>query len=492
MLKRCMILIMAFVMIALPAMGENTYPGYIYDAWGKSVPAPDSYLPAEVINGVAQTGKAFKSPADVFVHNEEFIYISDAGNGRIVVLDQNFAFVREVNKFFLPDGGEVKFKNPSGIFVDEKDQLYICLPDEGRVVVLDQEDKLVREYGRPDSDLLEENAEFKPDKVLANQLGTVFILPKGMYLGAVMYDRTGKFLGFYGANNVTVSVAVMIDYMWKQLLSQQQVNNMARYVPVQYASFDIDQENFIYTCTNESSNTYNEISKLNSLGDNVLISYTRNVRSQTGNYGDLERGYYMGQTQDTRFIDLAIHDNGMLYALDRTRGRVFVYDQESHLLSVFGGAGYQEGTFQNAIAIDTLGQKVLVLDKDKASMTVFERTEYGELVESAVLLYIDGLYQEAWKLWEEVAQRNVNCELAYIGIGKALYEEGRYQEAMHYFKLGYDREGYSRAFNEYRMETARNLLPYVFTVLLVGGAGLVIFTKIRKYRAIREGRREEE
>ncbi len=485
-MKRCLICLTLFALLFSRASAEGSYTSYIQDAWGDSVPAPDSYLPVRALNGLKETGKRFTKPSDVFVRDDEIIYLSDSGNNRVVVMDGELGFVREITGFTDSSGALVSLKNPTGLFADGQGLLYICLPDEGRVIVLNEQDCLVAEYGRPDSDLLEENAEFKPDKVLANRLGTVFILPKGMYLGAVMYDRQGNFLGFYGANDVAVSVGVMMDYMWKQILSQEQVGSMARYVPVQFASFDIDGENFIYTCTNEN-NTYREISKLNSLGDNVLISHTRNVVSQTGNYGDIERGYYMGQTQDSRFVDLCVHENGIFYALDRTRGRVFVYDPESHLLCVFGGTGYQTGVFQSPAAIDTIGQTVLVLDADTGLLTAFERTEYGELVESAVLRYIDGRYGDARALWEEVARRNVNCELAYIGIGKALYEEGDYVDAMHYFELGYDREGYSRAWDEYRKQTGRDVLPAVFTSVAALALALAAFAAVRR----RKGRRDE-
>ena len=486
MLKRILIFLLA--LCCCGSALADTYQGYNYDAWGDSVPAPQSYLPIRSIT-LNDTGKALKNPSDVFVWQEKLVYISDSGNNRIVVLDDQFSLVKEISAYESGEGS-IPLTNPAGIFVDGAGLLYVCLPDEGRVVVLDGNNTLVREYGRPESDLLEDTTVYKPNKVIANQLGTVFVLPQGMYLGAVMYDSQGKFLGFYGANDVVVTVDVMMDYLWKQILTQEQVSSMARYVPVQYASFDIDENNFIYTCTNESNNTYSEISKLNSMGDNVLIAYTRNVTSQTNDFGDLERATYLGQMQDSRFVDLAIHDNEILYALDRTRGRVFVYDQESHLLSVFGGSGDQLGTFDYPIAIDTIGQTVMVLDHEKSCLTLFERTHYGELVESAVLLYMDGLYADARELWEQVALYNVNCELAYTGIGKALYEEGRYKEAMHYFKLGYDREGYSRAFDEYRMEVARGVFPVVCTALVIGGAALMIFAKLRRSRAIKTGRRD--
>ncbi len=487
-MRKCVVLILLILLAAQSvAQADSVYVGFIYDAWSTGVPAPNSYLPAHVINGVAESGGNFRNLSDVYVYNDERVFLSDAGNNRIVVLDADLALVRVITQYIDAEGQNCKLANPAGLFMDREGLLYVCLPDEESVIVLDEEDRLVRTYCRPDTDLLDETAAFRPFKVIANQLGTVFVLPKGLYLGAVMYDAVGNFLGFYGANKVTPTLDVIIDYQWKQLLTQEQVNSMARYVPIQYASFDIDGENFVYTCTNDSTAS-REISKLNALGSNVMVNYVRNQTWQTGNYGDMARGYYMGQIQDSSFVDICVRDNGLFFVLDHTRGRIFEYDQESHLICVFGGPGYQEGTFLNAVSIDTLGERVLVLDADKGTVTVFEKTDYGALVEEAVLLYNDGLYEEARVLWEEIARRNINCELAYIGIGKALYEQGEYKEAMHYFKLGYDREGYSKAYEEYRKIVARQVMPYVLTVALAGGLLAIGYAKVCRAHGKKGGR----
>lgn len=99
-----------------------------------------------------------------------------------------------------------------------------------------------------------------------NRSGTVFVLVEGFYLGALVYDTQGNFQSYFGSNRVEVTVRVLMDYLWKKLLSQEQKDKMARYVPVQYANFDIDGENFTYTCTQTTKTSLNEIRKLNTLG----------------------------------------------------------------------------------------------------------------------------------------------------------------------------------------------------------------------------------
>ena len=101
-------------------------------------------------------------------------------------------------------------------------------------------------------------------------------------------------------------------------------------------------------------------------------------------------------------------------------------------------------------------------------------------------MYSDGLYQQARDIWEKVLEQNVNCELAYTGIGKALYEEGAFREAMTYLKLGYDREAYSQAFRDYRMALVRRYAPYILTGILVLALIAWIWRRAARYLSCRK------
>lgn len=466
------------------AQAAIPYDGYVYDAWGNSVPAPVNYVPVRAVSGLELTGTALKNPADVFVSAEGLVYLSDRGNNRILILGSDLSLLTVMDTIILEDGTTEPLSGPAGLFVDENGQIYVCQPDEGRVALLDRDGRLIRSFTRPESNLMGDGIVYAPSSVLVNTLGTVFVLVDGLYLGAVLYDRDARFLGFYGANEVNVTGALLADRLWKSLLTQEQAQKMTRYVPVQFSGFDIDEDQFIYTCTNQTYSTYGEISKLNALGDDVLVPYTANLASSTGDYGDLERAMYMGQMIDTRFIDLCVTEDGLIFALDRSQCRIFEYDREGRLLGIFGAQGSQLGAFKSVQAIDTLGSQVLVLDPTAGLLTAFEPSEYGALMEQAVSLYNDGLYAQARLVWEEVLARNVNCELAWVAIGKALYEEEDYAQAMVCFERGYDRVNYSRAFKEYRMQTARVYLPYGLTALAVGIVVLNLWRKWRKRRRL--------
>ena len=476
---------MLAVLLAFPltALAEELpYVSYTYNAWDESVPSPAGYEPVAVYTGEDLGVGMLKAPSDIFVDAQGKIYLSDTGNNRVLVLDKTMALLRTVDKV-VQNGEERELQSPAGLFVDNQGLLYICESTGGRVVAIDDENQVQATYLRPETDLISENLDFIPSKVLVNRLGMVYVIVDGFYMGALAYNKDGSFKSFYGSNRVEVTLEVLINSFWKSLFSQEQKSKLARYVPIQYTNFDLDSEGFIYTCTQTTKTSLDEIKKLNSQGINVLTVAKRNT-GVTGDYGDLEKGWLNAKKVDSQFVDICVDERGFIYALDYTRGRVFQYDQESRLLQIFGSSGDQEGTFNTPVAIDSVGDRLLLLDSNKCRVTVFEPTIFGSLVEEAVLLYNDGRYSDAKELWTKVLERNVHYEIAYDGIGKALFEEGNYIQAMEAFRYACNRENYSDAFKEYRAAFIRNAFPWLVGGLAVLFIGIWILLKIRKRRPV--------
>ena len=467
------------------AAEELPYQSYTYNAWDQSVPSPAGYAPVEVYIGDDMGAGALKTPSDLYVAADGAIYLSDSGNNRVLVLDETMKAVRTIATV-VQDGQERALQSPAGLFVDKQGLLYICESAAGRVIAIDRENRVQTTFLRPQSELVSDSLDFTPNKVLVNRLGTVYVLVDGFYMGALAYNQEGEFTGFFGSNRVEVTLEVIINDFWKSIFSQEQKDKMARYVPIQYTNFDLDDEGFVYTCTQTTKTSLDEIKKLNSQGLNVLTISKRNT-GVVGDYGDLEKGWLNAKRVDSQFVDICVDGRGFIYALDYTRGRIFQYDQESRLLQVFGSTGGQEGTFNTPVAIDTFGDKLLVLDSTKCRLTVFEPTGFGTLVEEAVLLYNDGRYAEAKSLWSQVLEKNVNYEIAYDGIGKAYFEEGNYAQAMEAFRYAYNRENYSDAFEEQRSAFIRVAFPWVALGLFFLSLSLWAVVKLRRRRPATEG-----
>ena len=74
------------------------------------------------------------------------------------------------------------------------------------------------------------------------------------------------------------------------------------------------------------------------------------------------------------------------------------------------------------------------------------------MILAAIRLHSIGEYQRSAEQWAEVLKLNANYDLAYTGIGRAKMQQELYAEAMENFRLGNDREGYSKAYSYYRKE----------------------------------------
>ena len=454
------------------------YDGYTYDAWDNEASAPVGYTADEIIDGKSLgTGKLNK-PSDIYVDSEGTLYISDTENNRLIIAADDFKNVSIIDTVVM-NGQKTPLETPGGLFVNAAGEIFITQKQRHRVLCIDTLGNVKSCYERPESALLDDTFEFLPVKVIQSNNGTVFVLSEGYYYGALTYDTSGEFVGFYGSNKVDVTFQVLADYAWKKFLSKEQKSKMARYVPIAYSSFDIDSDNFIYTCTQTTKNSKNELRKLNTNGNDVIKLYKKNVSSTSGDYGDLKKSFIMGKSTDTQFIDICVSDGGIINGLDLSRGRIFQYDTEGRLLNIFGGSGTEAGLFRTAAAIDDRGETFLVLDSEKGSVTVFVPTDYTKLLLKAVSLYKDGLYSQAKPLWEQLIKLDSGCETAYVGLGKALYAEGNYKASMKAAKKGYDREGYSLAFKAQREKDVRKAFPIVASVLFVALLGVSGYIFVR-------------
>lgn len=486
MMKRILAAALVLLCLMQGALAEEApYAGYLYNSWGEAAECPNIFLPdGEYLPVDMGLESPLKNPSDLYADEKTgLFYIADTGNNRIVVLDASLRFVREVTTY-QENGQAVAFRSPKGVSMDMDGNLLVADTGNSCAVRIRQDGTLLHRYTQPESALYPQEILFQPVKVASDLENNVYALVPSVYQGIVLFSQEGEFLNFYGGNTVNVTSALLLDYYWKKILSQEQAEKMARYVPINYLSLDMSDDGYMYV-TLYSDSTKRQIKKLNALGKNILRVETEDKAK----YGDLDVLYLNGTKTDTQLADIAVDQDGFIYALDSSRGRVFLYSQSSDSLGVFGGSGRQTGLFSSACAIDTLAGRVYVLDSVRGSVTCFSSTAYGASMMQAVRLYEQGMYAESEALWEELLRQNQFQELAYDGIAKALLARGEYARSLPYFEKANDTYWYSKAFNEYRVEAVRAAMPTVFAVAVVLIAALIVVKKLLRKRGKREEKR---
>ena len=132
-------------------------------------------------------------------------------------------------------------------------------------------------------------------------------------------------------------------------------------------------------------------------------------------------------------------------------------------------SGQQIGSLTSIAAITYQEDLLLILDKTNANITVYQRTEYGDILAEAIANQNAQLYDDAIEDWTEILKRNSNFDAAYIGIGNALYRGGKYEESLAYYRAAYDTSNYSKSYQEIRKEW---ISKWIITIPL--GIGVLV------------------
>lgn len=466
--KRLVAVLMALCLLlcSMPAFAD-----YRYDEFNRTIPAQASFTALANYNGRQLGIGQLKQPSDLYVDDQtRQIYILDAGNSRIVVMNDDFELVRVIESV-QTDGKAENLTGATGIFVDAQGLLYIADGPNQRVLVADQDGLVQRVITRPTNGLLSDSINFIPRNVIIDGIGIMYIISQNSTQGAFMLDKQGEFLGFYGRNEMNLTADILYQALLREFATEKQRAGMSNFIPVEFANFDIDQEGFIYTVTSyaDSPKSFDMIRKLNPLGDNILTNLYRS-------WGDEPEANGVFRTS---YCDVVVDDSGFIYALDSYNGRIFQYDSEGYQISIFGGKGNQIGYFTSAAAIETLDHHIIVLDKMKANITVFEETHFGSLLREGMTQFNQGNLKESVSYFEELIRMDANFFFAYYALAEAYYEQGNYEMAEKYAKLTPEaQEIYSEAKKELRNEWLRDHFALIFFVIIAACLLVAFISKV--------------
>ena len=463
-------LCLAVLLLCAAPAAAAPYRSYIYINGNNGVidaAAPTAYVPAAVYDA-DNLDTNLSAPEDICLDDEGNFYILDSGTGFI------HSYTPEWEKRFTIFGyleagqqNPTALQKPQGICI-WNDTLYVAETDAGRIDKFDiRTRQLVGFLDQPESDLFDEGFSFRPKKVEVDNTGRIFVVAENVNQGLMELNQQGDFVGFVGSNEV---VASPFEVLFRMFLTEKQIQGRISFVPVEYTNISLDPSGFIYAVTAVSAvNT--PIRRLNPAGEDILVRNPVNGVNQVS--GDLLYNEYDSSAAigPSSFVDIAVNDQGIYFALDNNRGRVFAYDEDGNMLFEFGANNtYQVGTFIQPSALEIVGDTVYVLDRERKCLTAFQPTDYAATIMEATRSYTAGDYETSRLQWESLLKRNCNFDLAFVKAGFCLYRLGEYQQAMEYFELANARQYYTKALVKYRT----GLLAEHFTLLTVSLAAAVV------------------
>ena len=507
-LSKILILVIALVMAfgSISVFAFESYDTYTYSIDGEPLHSPTAYSAERSVDsrGMGLGSTKLSQANDVFADYLGNIYITDKGNNRIVILDGEQYVVKDIISEYIDENNEKKTLNkPTGVFVTDptktktgETQAYIYICDQGnkQIVVFDESLNYVKTLGQPDSPLINGTNYYIPYAVAVDIYGRIFVVSDTCYQGVMVLSSDGDFTGFIGAQKITEGV---FESIWRKFQNSEQKEATAQAITQPFNNIAVDDDGFVYVTlaygtsgekTKERSQqmaalkskspTYSPVKKLNSTGKEIM---KRNgFFDPSGEVGI----FYADEVSN--IIDIAMGAEGAWSILDSnlakadSRCRIFTYDQNGNLLYAFGDKGDQLGSAEGYVAMTYQvidGQyKLVLLDKaaQNDKITIYSPTEYCNTITKALKNQNEHNYSESIDCWRELLAKNNNFDLAYIGIGKALYNQGDYEGAMDILAFAYETDYYSRSFAEVR----KNIIgTWLIPLLIVAIALIVLFLK---------------
>ena len=481
-LAACLILALG----CIPVGAITPYSTYTYSIDGFALMSPDAYTPdRQIDSSYMGVDPAIDDPRDLVVDQNKNVYIADAANNRIVVLDRYYKLKFYIDEFTNGQGVPDSLTNPSGVFVTD-DKIYVADTDNNRIVMFELDGTFYKVIEEPDSDVFPEGSIYKPVALAVDAYGRIYVISSTTYMGVIAINEEGDFQGFIGAQKVTISA---LDIIWRRFQTEEQRKLSQQYVSTEFNNITIDEKGFIYVTTSSieenmqqaairnKEGTYAPVKKLNTAGSDIM---KRNGFFGPGGEVNITNVSTAEITGPSKIIDVAIGPEGTWSIIDEKRSKVYTYDSEGNLLFIFGDQGQQLGNIQSIEAIAYLDNDILLLDKTSDNISVFRRTEYGDLLIDALRNTNERNYDTTIDYWLEILKRNNNFDSAYIGIGKSLYRSAKYEEALTYYKSAYDTENYSEAFKEIRKNW---ISKYIVLIPIIVVAIIVLLVLFNKYAA---------
>ena len=478
------ILSLAMIVSAMTvgAGASSAYQTYTYDINGEALYSPDAYSADQVLDYEALgMSKNFDNPNDLITDADGKVYIADTGNNRVLCYSRYYKLEFEISSFINEQGNPDVLSSPHGVFVTDE-SIWVCDTEKNRLVEFDKMGEFKRILDPPESQLFEEGDVYKPVAMAIDQYGRIYVVSSTTYQGVIVMDPDGAFVGFIGAQAVTISAW---EILWRRFQTDEQKASGFDYVSTEYNNICLSDDGFVYVTTSSiddksvedairaksKAGKYMPVKLLNPAGDEIMRRNGFWPPAGEIDYSTSSKATYAGVSKIT---DVAQGPEKTWTIIDSNRQKLYTYDFNGNLLFAFGDKGSMLGSISSIEAVAYQGNTMLVLDKS-SGIIVYKRTEYGDLLAEAIAAENSLDYDYAIECWEKVLQRNANFDAAYVGIGNAMYRNGEYKEALEYFETAYETTSWSESYKQVRKEFMSDWFIGIVLLIIALIVALVLF-----------------
>ena len=479
-------ILMVLTACCITASAGSAYQTYVYDVYGEALYSPDAYT---AINSVGSDYMGLEvpieNPGDMVTDEAQNVYIADTGNNRIVVLDRYYKVNFTIDEFSNDQGVPDRLTAPQGVFVSEPNEKYdkliwVCDTGSNRIVVFDEFGNFQRIVEEPESSLFDQDSVYKPVAIAVDSYNRLYVVSSTTYQGVIVMTDEGEFTGFIGAQAVQMSAWEII---WRRFQTKEQREASEQKVSTEFNNISINKNKglvYVTTSTIEESAVSGAITGKDKKGTNspvkLLNANGTEIMRRNGFWMPAGEIDFSSRSTDeitgvSTIIDAAVGPEDTWSIIDEKRNRIYTYDFDGNLLFAFGDNGTMLGNLGSIEAIAYQGETMLILDKTNDNITVFQRTEYGDILLDAIAAEATQDFDLAISLWTDVLKRNSNFDSAYVGIGQAMYRNKDYANSLTYFESAYDTDNWSNSYKELRkewMSTYFLLLLLLIVALIVG------------------------
>ena len=456
-MKKLFILVLMLCVVPLFTVSANGVPylTFTYSSTNnRFVYTQDAYVPLSRIQ--AFDDLALDDPQDIVIDANDVLYIADSGLGLVMKYD-----LTTQEKTLI---GEDVLSRPTGVHVGTDGRVYVTDFELKKAfqfeITTNGSYELKVTYERPEnSPFFDEGTTFDPTKIVTDKAHNVYVLLAGNVNGLAQFKNDGTFFGYFGGNKIPASWQNTVTYLF---FDEQTRRDLFQIIPDPVYNVSVDQDGLILTTT-KGLDGYLKLNIANFVYNSSVWGFD--------NIEDITVGPY--ETIFTVSSD----------------GYIVEYGPDGSVLFIFSGTDTSgiQGLFQgpSGIAVDSTNN-LYVIDSQTKSLQIFMPTSFANLIHQAIELYQDGRYAESLVPWQQVLEQNALFDLANQGLGDAYFAEQNYEEALYYYEIARDQNGYSDAFWEVRNDvllgsgTVIIVLLGIGAILLFGGKYLGVWTYAAK------------